>query len=195
MKYRRPERVFLLMLLCAFSGIARLVPLFTLCIFRRASLCLNERFVAWRLRRPSELRDDKSTSESERAWGNKTPGHGESIPSHIPATFQASRSNFASSWRCRSCSVFSDRASTTFPTDDSRLACPAPRRRSPATPSPSRTPARPYPAICRAGTTAEMIAAGCSRIGKNCVNSYTQHCVNSFVPNARNDRTQLQLPL
>ena len=57
------------MLLCAFSGIACLVPLFTLCIFRRASLCLNERFVAWRLRRPSELRDDKSTSESERAWG------------------------------------------------------------------------------------------------------------------------------
>ena len=57
------------MLLCAFSGIARFVPLFTLCIFRRESLCLNERFVAWRLRRPSELRDDKSTSESERAWG------------------------------------------------------------------------------------------------------------------------------
>ena len=57
------------MLLCAFSGIARFVPLFTLRTFRRASLCLNERFVALRLRRPSELRDDKSTSESERACG------------------------------------------------------------------------------------------------------------------------------
>ena len=121
------------------------------------------------------------------AWGNKTPGRGESIPSHIPATFQAPRSNLASTWRCRSFSVSSGRASTPFSTDDSRLACPAPRSRSPATPSPSPTPARTPPAGCRARTTAEMIAAGCSRIGKNCVNSYHPNCVNSYVPNARND--------
>jgi len=127
--------------------------------------------------------------------GNKTPGRGESIPSHIPATFQAPRSNLASTWRCRSFSVSSGRASTPFSTDDSRLACPAPLRRSPATPSPSQTPARTYPAVCRAGTTAAMIAAGCSRIGKQGVNSYIPNCVNSYVPTARNDRTQLQLPL
>ena len=39
-----------------------------------------------------------------------------------------------------------------------------------------------------------MIAAGCSRIGKNCVNSYTPNCVNSYVPNARNG-PKLQLPV
>ena len=121
------------------------------------------------------------------AWGNKTPGRGESIPSHIPATFQASRSNRATSWRCRSYSASSGRASTTFSTEDYPLAWPAHLRRSPATPFPSRTPARTPPPVCRARITISMIVAGCSRIGKQGVNSYSPNCVNSYVPTARND--------
>ena len=68
-KYNKPDRVFFCMLLGAFEGMERLVPLFTRCLFRRSVGCCWERFAAWRRRRPSELRDDNSASESDSTCG------------------------------------------------------------------------------------------------------------------------------